>query len=134
MVDGLDALSIIKGSMCMACGESGDTRMMTTKIPFFREIIVCSFECDACGDTNNEVTFGGEIQEKGVRFVLDVRGDADLSRTCIKVHNDSSHFHHLACARGEYPSVESGKGGPFVSSQTPSEGSTGQKWNLCMEP
>jgi len=85
MVDGMDALSVIKGSLCMACGESGDTRMMTTKIPFFREIIVCSFECDSCGDTNNEVTFGGEIQEKGVKFVLQVCDEDDLSRTCIKV-------------------------------------------------
>lgn len=57
----------------MICGGSGDTRMMTTKIPFFREIIICSFECDDCRSTNNEVTFGGEIQEKGIRYTLEVK-------------------------------------------------------------
>lgn len=75
---------MIPGSLCMACGESGDTRMLTTKIPFFREIIVCSFECETCGDTNNEVTFGGEIQEKGIRYTLEVKDKSDLNRSVIK--------------------------------------------------
>lgn len=39
----------------MACHESGVTRMILTKIPFFREVIVSSFECDTCGWSNNEV-------------------------------------------------------------------------------
>lgn len=39
----------------MECGGTGGTRMLTTKIPFFREIIICSFECDSCHSTNNEV-------------------------------------------------------------------------------
>jgi len=80
----IDALTIIPGSLCMECGESGETRMMTTKIPFFREIIVCSFVCDSCGSENNEVTFGGEIQEKGVRFTLLVKDKKDLNRSVIK--------------------------------------------------
>eukprot|EP00615_Pteridomonas_danica_P018809 CAMPEP_0114381034 /NCGR_PEP_ID=MMETSP0102-20121206/3218_1 /TAXON_ID=38822 ORGANISM="Pteridomonas danica, Strain PT" /NCGR_SAMPLE_ID=MMETSP0102 /ASSEMBLY_ACC=CAM_ASM_000212 /LENGTH=657 /DNA_ID=CAMNT_0001536457 /DNA_START=78 /DNA_END=2052 /DNA_ORIENTATION=+ len=79
-----DGMSIIPGSLCMQCGESGDTRMMTTKIPFFREIIVCSFECDSCGSCNNEVTFGGEIQEKGVRYELVVLNKLDMNRSVIK--------------------------------------------------
>ena len=45
----------VPGSLCMACGESGLTRMIMTKIPFFREVIVSSFECDSCGWANNEV-------------------------------------------------------------------------------
>jgi zinc finger protein len=56
----------------MVCGESGETRMMTTTIPFFREIIVCSFECTTCGEKNNEVIFGGALQERGIRYVLEV--------------------------------------------------------------
>lgn len=47
----------IKGSMCMACGGDGTTRMLTTKIPFFREVILSSFECDDCHWRNNEVRF-----------------------------------------------------------------------------
>lgn len=46
----------IKGSLCMSCGGDGTTRMLTTKIPFFRELILSSFECDDCHWRNNEVT------------------------------------------------------------------------------
>ena len=49
-------------SLCMSCGENGMTRMMIHKIPYFRELIIASFSCDECGERNNEVTFGGEIQ------------------------------------------------------------------------
>lgn len=45
----------IAGSMCMVCGGGGTTRLFTTKIPFFREIILSSFECDQCLERNNEV-------------------------------------------------------------------------------
>ncbi|CAN0488562.1 unnamed protein product [Laminaria digitata] len=45
----------IKGSMCMSCGGDGTTRMLTTKIPLFREVILSSFECDDCHWRNNEV-------------------------------------------------------------------------------
>ncbi len=45
----------IKGSLCMVCGGDGTTRMLTTKIPFFREVIISSFECDDCHWRNNEV-------------------------------------------------------------------------------
>lgn len=46
----------------MSCMENGVTRMMIHKIPYFRELIIASFECPHCGERNNEVTFGGEIQ------------------------------------------------------------------------
>lgn len=53
--DEFDGLDEIKGSLCMACGGDGTTRMLTTKIPFFREVILSSFECDDCHWRNNEV-------------------------------------------------------------------------------
>lgn len=77
-------LTIIPDTLCMACGASGDTRMMTVKIPYFRELILASFECETCGETNNEVTFGGEIQVKGCRFELTVERREDLNRQLIK--------------------------------------------------
>jgi hypothetical protein len=49
-------------SLCMNCMENGKTRMMVHKIPYFRELIIASFACPHCGERNNEVTFGGEIQ------------------------------------------------------------------------
>jgi zinc finger protein len=77
----------IPQSLCMACGESGLTRMILTKIPFFREVIISSFECDSCGWTNNEVQFGGAIQEQGCRYELKVTEAADLNRQVIKSDN-----------------------------------------------
>lgn len=52
-IEGLDE---IKNSLCMNCGGDGTTRMLTTKIPYFREVILSSFECDTCHWRNNEVT------------------------------------------------------------------------------
>lgn len=50
----------IPGSLCMRCGGEGTTRMLTTKIPFFREVIISSFECDDCHWKNNEVRFASQ--------------------------------------------------------------------------
>eukprot|EP00752_Nemacystus_decipiens_P011158 g9914.t1 len=82
--DELAGVDEIKGSMCMACGGDGTTRMLTTKIPFFREVILSSFECDDCHWRNNEVVFGGELQEKGCKFELRVNSAEDLNRQVIK--------------------------------------------------
>lgn len=46
----------------MNCGHSGMTRLLVHKVPYFRELIIASFCCDNCGERNNDVTFGGEIQ------------------------------------------------------------------------
>ena len=51
----------------------GMTRLMLTRIPFFKEVIISSFSCDECGFENREVQLGGKVQEKGVKYVLTVR-------------------------------------------------------------
>lgn len=56
--DEIEGLDEIKNSLCMSCGGNGTTRMLTTKIPFFREVILSSFECDDCQWRNNEVGHG----------------------------------------------------------------------------
>ena len=71
-------------SLCMNCGEDGVTRLMMHKIPYFRELIIASFRCEACGEYNNEVTFGGEIQLQGCVFELNLTCAADLDRQVIK--------------------------------------------------
>ena len=80
-----EAMSVIKDCLCMNCGkQAGTTYVLPTKIPMFREIIVMSFECGDCGFRNSEVTFGGEIQEKGERLDWTVTGPDDLQRQLIK--------------------------------------------------
>lgn len=49
------------------------TRLLLTKIPFFREIIVSSFSCEHCGWNNTEIQSAGRIQDQGVRYSLNVR-------------------------------------------------------------
>eukprot|EP01031_Cornospumella_fuschlensis_P025574 gene25574-30879_t len=74
----------IMKSLCMRCGGEGETRLMLHKIPHFRELVIASFYCEECGERNNEVTFGGEIQLEGCIYVLKVTNPKDLNRQIIK--------------------------------------------------
>eukprot|EP01039_Chlorochromonas_danica_P000423 gene423-457_t len=78
--DGIDIIP----SLCMNCGATGETRLMLHKIPHFRELVIASFRCDECGERNNEVTFGGEIQLNGSLHELKVMTPGDLNRQIIK--------------------------------------------------
>lgn len=78
--NGMDTIE----SLCISCGSNGITRLMLHKIPNFRELIIASFYCDYCGERNNEVTFGGEIQIQGCIFTLQVATPEDLDRQMIK--------------------------------------------------
>ncbi|CBK24796.2 uncharacterized protein [Blastocystis hominis] len=71
----------------MNCGQQGRNKLMMTRIPNFREIIIVAFECPHCGFKSNEVQSGAEIQEKGVRYQLTVSSKEDLNRQIIKGDN-----------------------------------------------
>nr|SVE85516.1 EOG090X06TU [Daphnia pulicaria] len=71
-------------SLCFNCGEDGMTRLLLTKIPFYKEIILMSFECDHCGLKNNEVQSGDKIQEKGALIQVSITSTKDLNRQVIK--------------------------------------------------
>jgi len=77
-------LSTITNCLCPSCQEYGAvTLCLPSKVPYFREIIIMQLTCD-CGFRNSEVTFGGELQPKGVRSILTVTSPADLNRQVIK--------------------------------------------------
>lgn len=57
---------------------------MLTTIPFFREIIVSSFECPHCGYKNSSVQYGGVIQDRGYKITLKVTNAKDMNRTVVK--------------------------------------------------
>jgi len=42
-------------SLCMNCEEQGVTRLFLTRIPFFKEVVLMSFECPHCGYRNSEI-------------------------------------------------------------------------------
>uniref|UniRef100_A0A8C6PX31 Zinc finger ZPR1-type domain-containing protein n=1 Tax=Nothobranchius furzeri TaxID=105023 RepID=A0A8C6PX31_NOTFU len=60
-------------SLCMNCYQNGVTRMLLTRIPFFKEIIVSSFSCANCGWSNTEIQSAGRIQDQGVCYTLKVK-------------------------------------------------------------
>ncbi|KAJ4821463.1 Zinc finger protein ZPR1 [Rhynchospora pubera] len=59
-------------SLCMRCGENGMTRLLLTRIPHFREVVLMAFECPHCNERNNEVQFAGQLQPKGCHYRLEV--------------------------------------------------------------
>ena len=70
-------------SLCMGCGETGATKLLLTRIPFFRDVILMAFDCEACGLRNSEVQ-SAEVQERGARFEVTVTSAADLNRQLVK--------------------------------------------------
>ncbi|KAI1287485.1 Zinc finger protein ZPR1 [Halotydeus destructor] len=71
-------------SLCLNCREDGITKMLFTRIPFFREVVIMSFECPHCHWKNNELQPASRIQEKGVRYSLKCKSIKDLSRQVVK--------------------------------------------------
>ncbi|KAL2265504.1 hypothetical protein VTJ83DRAFT_6604 [Remersonia thermophila] len=97
-------------SLCMNCEENGVTRMLLTKIPYFREIIVMSFSCDKCGYSNNEVQPAGTFQLKGARYELRLFGADDFQRTVVKSDTATVKFIELdveiPAGKGQLTNVE----------------------------
>jgi len=69
---------------CSSCLEGGQTRMVTTNIPMFKEVVIMSFSCTTCGWKSNEVKTGGGISPMGRRITLRVENEEDLSRDVLK--------------------------------------------------
>lgn len=71
-------------SLCMNCYQNGMTRLLLTKIPFFKEIIVSSFSCPHCSWSNTEIQSAGRIQDQGICYTLKVKTKQDLNREVVK--------------------------------------------------
>jgi C4-type Zn-finger protein len=82
-------------SLCMNCRDNGTTKLLLTLIPYFREVILMSFECDHCGFKNSEVQFGGKVQEQAAKIELNVTDSEDLNRQVIKSDTGSIYFPDL---------------------------------------
>ncbi|KAM4613395.1 zinc finger protein ZPR1 [Polymixia lowei] len=82
-------------SLCMNCYRDGTTRLLLTRIPFFREIIISSFGCVHCGFSNTEIQSAGRIQDKGVRYTLKVKSKQDLDREVVKADSATARIPEL---------------------------------------
>ncbi|CAG8498839.1 2903_t:CDS:2 [Diversispora eburnea] len=71
-------------SYCVNCEKNGITKMLLTRIPHWREIVIMSFECEHCGLSNNEVQFAGSFAEKGCAYTCEIDTKEDLNRQLVK--------------------------------------------------
>lgn len=71
-------------SLCMQCHENGYTRLLLTKIPFYKEVVLMSFSCDHCGYQNNEIQSSGQVAEKGIKITVIIKHLNDLNRQVVK--------------------------------------------------
>ena len=71
-------------SICMECFREGATKLMLTKIPYFKEVIISSFDCENCGNSNNSVQPASGIADTGIKYTLNVTNENDLNRQVIK--------------------------------------------------
>jgi zinc finger protein len=62
----------------------GTTRLLLLRVPFFREIILESFECPHCHIKDNSVKSAGQIQDQGAKYTLDVQNEDDMQRQVIR--------------------------------------------------
>ncbi|KAI0999751.1 Zinc finger protein [Podosphaera aphanis] len=97
-------------SLCMNCSENGITRLLLTRIPFFREIILMSFYCPHCSFKNSEIRSAGEIQQRGSKFELRLAHQSDFARQVVKSDTCLIKFIELdievPAGRGQLTNVE----------------------------
>lgn len=96
-------------SCCLKCYENGTTRMLLTRIPFFKDIVISSFECGdpKCGYKNNEIMNAGKINENGVKLTFEMNDARDLHRNLVRSEFCSVTIPEL---QFEIPVGESNKG------------------------
>ncbi|KAM7212010.1 nucleolar zinc-finger protein [Rhypophila decipiens] len=79
-------------------------------IPYFREVVIMSFNCEHCGFQNNEIQPAGTIQLKGVHYELRLRDMADFGRQVVKSDAATVKFIELdvevPAGRGQLTNVE----------------------------
>ncbi|SJX65362.1 probable ZPR1-protein binds to translation elongation factor eEF-1 [Sporisorium reilianum f. sp. reilianum] len=69
---------------CSSCNAPLETRMKKVNIPYFKDILIMSTNCDNCGYKDNEVKSGAAISEQGRKLTLTVEDKEDLSRDVLK--------------------------------------------------
>lgn len=82
-------------SLCMNCYQNGTTRLLLTRIPFFKEVIVSSFNCGNCSWSNTEIQSAGRIQDQGVCYTLTVKTKQDLNREVVKADSATTRIPEL---------------------------------------
>ena len=69
---------------CHVCGRNGVNRMCTCTIPYFKEIIIMAFTCNACGARSTDVKVGGGFSDKAKKYTFNVETEEDINRDLFK--------------------------------------------------
>lgn len=85
---------------CPECLSPAETNMKVTSIPHFKDVVIMSTNCDACGAKTNEVKSGGGINELGTKIEVTVNGKEDFSRDVLKSDACSLSIVELDCEVG----------------------------------
>ncbi|XP_045525587.1 zinc finger protein ZPR1 [Pieris brassicae] len=99
-------------SLCVNCLGNGMTRLLLTRIPHYKNVVLMSFSCEECGYENNEIQPGGAIAEFGIRWKLRVEEPSDLNRQVVKSDYTRVHIPELEfeipanSQKGEVTTVE----------------------------
>ncbi|KAG2068937.1 zf-ZPR1-domain-containing protein [Suillus decipiens] len=70
--------------ICSRCGRPLITRMKKVSIPYFKDTLIMSTNCEDCGYRDNEIKSGTAISEQGKKITLKVQDRDDLSRDILK--------------------------------------------------
>eukprot|EP01054_Gregarina_sp_Poly1_P009474 Gregarina_sp_Poly_1__9473@NODE_594_length_7275_cov_67_691593_g459_i0_p1_GENE_NODE_594_length_7275_cov_67_691593_g459_i0NODE_594_length_7275_cov_67_691593_g459_i0_p1_ORF_typecomplete_len494_score75_88zfZPR1/PF03367_13/1_4e52zfZPR1/PF03367_13/1_9e49HypA/PF01155_19/43HypA/PF01155_19/0_45Zn_Tnp_IS1595/PF12760_7/22Zn_Tnp_IS1595/PF12760_7/2e02Zn_Tnp_IS1595/PF12760_7/26zincribbons_6/PF07191_12/8_2zincribbons_6/PF07191_12/7_1OrfB_Zn_ribbon/PF07282_11/68OrfB_Zn_ribbon/PF07282_11/13_NODE_594_length_7275_c len=88
LVPGMAEVQSIE-SFCVNCERNGTTQLLLTRIPYFQDVVITSFECPHCNYKNNGVQMAGGIQPMGERIECEVQSIDDLDRQIIKSEHAS---------------------------------------------
>uniref|UniRef100_A0A1I8FPD5 Zpr1 domain-containing protein n=1 Tax=Macrostomum lignano TaxID=282301 RepID=A0A1I8FPD5_9PLAT len=67
-----------------AVAMHGVTKLLLTRIPYFKEVVVSSFDCPDCGHQSRSTDHAERIQDDGVEFKLRVSKPSDLNRKLVR--------------------------------------------------
>lgn len=71
-------------SLCMNCYAQGTTRLLLTKIPYYKDVILSSFECDSCHFKNNDIQPAQRTEAYGILVNVELVESKDLNRQIVK--------------------------------------------------
>ncbi|SCP04919.1 zinc finger protein, putative [Plasmodium ovale] len=71
-------------SMCINCEKEGINKIVKIEIPYFKNVLIHSFECEFCNYRNNVIQDLNTIKEKGIKILFKITKDEHLDRQLIK--------------------------------------------------
>ncbi|SOV24618.1 zinc finger protein, putative [Plasmodium sp. DRC-Itaito] len=82
-IDSMDDTIEVR-SMCINCEKEGLNKIVKINIPYFKNVLIHSFECEFCNYKNNVIQDLNQIKDKGVKICMKINNEELLDRQLIK--------------------------------------------------